>query len=533
MSSKHYFNYLGTVWDLIPEEDKNRLGELWLGFEQVFGSVYQRFAEVSLNTEINSMLPYTTNRWLPYIFDETNHNLTPAVYTSSQDLSVGVNLTIRFLIKFSIDGGAPIELDLRGYVPETTTIFEIIDKLNNAAGFAFARAILDNSILQFVSSSAGPNSTITWFVPSDPSRDASEFVLGLLQSDLPLTVPEFPWQYILPTEYKPIVSIPELRTHVRDDNLDADGFQLLEGTDYVVNREAFYISFKVEPPTNMWAKRTLVDEETPWHNFGFLMDIYDINNAQYTSILQGLWFAFWSGPKPHNLRKALYLLFSLPVALEDTTVSKVTSTIIETTSSDGIIREFVVPSGLTPVVIVGEKLLRFDPLVDGIFVYDKVNLPGFIETEIGRPNIQRFLTENATRGYGDTDETKALKLLEEHTFLPQISVDSFTNPKINLGNVKIFLEGIKPLHKTFLFQVIVGSFRDEIEISDKLSMHYDIEVTPNLDSNQTTFADPAETLLYETVTNEAMDLDSDGILFQEAVHIDVYSFGLPIDSFDA
>ena len=61
----------------------------------------------------------------------------------------------------------------------------------------------------------------------------------------------------------------------------------------------------------MWARRSLFDQENPWNNFGFLMNIYQKNSVRYVNVLQGLWFAFWTGPRPSNVKISLYLLFDL------------------------------------------------------------------------------------------------------------------------------------------------------------------------------------------------------------------------------
>jgi hypothetical protein len=531
MASKHYFNFLGHVWENLPANDSGRFSEMWHGYEQVFASVYQKYVETDLNIAISEMLPFSTERWLPYSFTSANQVLKPAVYQSNQDLSNGVDLSIKYLIKFQINSEDPIEVDLRGLNPVSTTINEIVTKINRAVGFAFATTVYENSILYFTSNISGPTSSITWLPASVPLKDAAEFVLGILVEGLPYTLPEFPFVYSLP--YAKVTSIPTLQTKIRNETLDDSGINLIENTDYSVQSSDQTISFKTTPPTNLWAKRTLIDDETPYHNFGFLMGIYDKNSPQYLEILRGLWFAFWNGPTPQNLKRALYLLFTLPVAAEDTTVTSVTATEIVTTSAKGVVRTFAVPDMLLPIVTVGQELTKYAPLVSGIEVYDKIGYPGFVKTEIGRKNIQRFLTENATRGYGDTDETKALDLLEEHTFLPQINVNAFVSPDINLGNVRSFLEAIQPLNKTFWFQVIVGEFADELPLRDFIGIDVDIDITPNLDSNQTTFAPTMDLNNYEVSDNEAFNLDSEVILFQERANIEVKSFGVTINMFDA
>ena len=528
MANNKYFNFIGNVWDLLPLEDKNRMGETWAGYEQVFASVYQKIVENDLNVAIKDMQPYSTDRWLHYNFPIAERLSAYPTYTSTQDLSLGVNLVNRYIIKLRLDGVTTVEIDLRGRNPVTTTINEIVDKINHEFGFTFARTIYDNTIIQLVSRTQIPSGSIEILPPSDPSRDATEFVFGIENSNLPVKFPEYPHMFRIP--YDKVVSIPSLRNKIRDESENL--VELTENVDYQIQANNI-IAFKEIPPASLWAKKTLIDLETPWYNYGFLMDIYGKNVPSYTKVLQGLWYAFWTGPKPKNLQIALYLLFGLPTAQENATVTLVTDTMIETTSDDGIVREFEIAAGLTSIVTVGQRVIKFDPLVNGIDIIDKINKPGFIEEDIGRPGIQRFLLDNATRGTGDTDETKALRLLEEHTFLPQISVDAFVSPDINLGNVKTFLSNIKPLSKTFLFQIIVGNFREKVEFKEALGLDITIDVTPNLDSNQTTGADSATLLSYETSEMSELDLDSDGFSVRDSAEIKVYSFGSLIDSFIA
>jgi hypothetical protein len=527
MASAQYFNFIAPSTDGLPAADKQRFAELWQGYEQIFASVYQYYVEADLNIAIQDVVIFSTERWLPYTFDSTNTVLKAAQVTGNQDLSQGVNLSVRYLLNFSVNGGAPIEVDLRGANPASTTINEIKSRINVAAGFVFATGILQNAVLQLTSNTQGPSSSIVFLETSVPARNCIEFVLGLLEADLPLSFPQFKYNYTLP--YTLVNDVPELRDKIRDESVTVT---LESGTDYAVNVDGT-ISFKVPPPASMWAKRTLINNENPWNTFGFLMDIYGPNSPGYLAILQGLWFAFWTGPKPDNVKRSLYLLFGLPTAQEDATVISVTPTTITTRSVDNVERTFPIPTNLVAIVSPGDSVVKFQPLVSGIDVFDKINKPGFIADEIGRAGIQRFLTEEASRGPGDTDETKALRMLEEHAFLPQISVDAFISPNISLGNVKTFLNAIKPLHKAFLFQVIVGTFLDPLEIGESLGIGISMNVTPNLDSNQTTFDQQTDLDNYEMTDDSSLDLDTDVVNFEESVGVEVRSFGTLIDSFQA
>lgn len=527
MGSLQYFDFIASVAKKLPYEDQERMGELWKGLEQAVAAIYQKHIEASFGVSIDKVFTYSDERWLSYTFNASNKKTKAAVYRTNQDLSVGVNLSQRYLIRVSWDGGAPVEIAVRGQDPYNTTVRDIVENINFAVGFAFARAVVDDALIEFTSPTAGDNSQITFYPASSPANDGSEFVLGLASSQLPYTVPDYPHCYEAP--YPKLVSIPELRNHIRDESTTAT---LLENSDYVVADDE--ICFKEPPPENLWAKRSLFNEEWPWNNFGFLMDIYQENSLRYVQILQGLWFAFWTGPRPENLRRALYLMFELPTAPFDGTVTRVTATSVRVTSDQGAVSEFEIPSGLESVVSQGQRVLTFDPLVSGIDVFDKVNKPGFLETEIGRYGIQRFLLPEASRGSGeDTDETKALKILEEYTFLPQISVDAFIKPDVNIGNVRLFLDAIKPVVKAYLFQVIIGVFRDELSFSDRAGESLDMDITPNVDYNETTPLYTSTLLAHETTPNPGLTVDTEGALIQEALEIEVRSFGVLVDIFEA
>lgn len=527
MASTIYFDFLAAVWEQLPEADRDRFGELWQGYEQVLAAVYQKYAEINLNIAVEDLQPWTTERWLPYTFNESNFITRPAAIVSSQDLSVGINLINKYMLRLKIDNGFTFEVNIQGALPQKTLIDEIIAKINDAAGMKFASSLFENTIIKLTSPTTGALSSITVLPTTNTALNACEFVLGVDPDSLPAVYPTYRFPYTI--SYLNVASIPEFTDAIR---VESTSLVLEEGSDYIIESNNI-VNFKVPPPESLWAERTQVNEENPWANYGFLTDIYQQNSPRYVGVIQGLWFALWNGPKPSNIRIALYLLFGLPTAPEPGVITISTATAIQMLGDSGTVYDFEVDVGLNPEVAVDDRVYKFQPLVDGINVYDKINSPGFIQREIGREGIGRFLTENATLGYGDTDETKALYMLEEYTFLPQISVDAFIYPDINLSNVKLFLDAFRPLNKTYLFQVIVGAFRDAIGLTDRLSALIDIELTSNFDANETTYLDQATLDSYETTDYDALNLDPHGIVFDESVEIEVRSFGILIDSFVA
>lgn len=527
MSSPFYFEFLAAVWEQLPDRDKERFGELWQGYEQVIGAIYQTYMENLLNISVSDLQAWATERWLPYTFNTSTFVERAAILISSQDLSMGINLQTKYLLKIRINGTNLFEVNLQGEIPQVTRIEEIVEKLNIYAGFKFAKTIYEGSIIQMTSNMIGVNSSIEILETSIPEANACEYVLGVDPLDLPQIFPKFRYPFTI--SYPRVTAIPEFRNHIRDEDVTVT---LTEEVDYTVESGGI-VSFTALPLTTMWAERTQVNDENPWANYGFLTGIYQENSARYVGVVQGLWFAVWNGPTPANVRRAIYLIFGLPTAPYDGTITRLTTTAIDVTSASGEVATFEIPTGLESEVTLGQSVQKFDPLVSGVWVYDKVNTPNFIQDEVGREGIQRFLLDEASRGYGDTDETKALTMLEEYTFLPQISVDAFIYPDINIRNVRLFLDAFKPLNKTYLFQIIIGVFRDLLGLTDRLGLHIDIDLTPNLDSNETTFLQQSTLDDYETIDNDPLNLDPHVILFGDKVAIEVRSFGVLIDSFTA
>lgn len=533
MSSPIYFEFLNSVWEQLPEADRERMAELWQGYEQVVAAVYQKMLEVNLNIAVADLQPWSTERWLKYAFSESNYIARPASFISNQDLSAGMNLTSKYLLKFKVDGGPAFEVDTRGYNASITNIFEVITRINAGARFEFAFSAYENSVVKLQSKTVGNESSIEVLVTSTPERNACEYLLGIDPGTLPQVYPKFKHPYTIP--YSSVASVPEFRDNVRTESVTT---LLEEGTDYVVETDGV-INFKAAPPATMWAERTQINTENPWYNYGFLTEIFQANSPRYVGVVQGLWFALWNGPTPANIRVSLYLLFGLPTASEPGVVTSVSETQIIIAGDSGTSKTYAVPSGLYSEVAVGDRVITFQPLVDGISVFDKVNSPGFVESQIGRVGIQRFLTEKASRGTGaDTDETKALRMLEEYTFLPQISVESFIYPDINLENVTLFLDILKPICKTYMFQVIVGSFKDLVGVDDRMGASFDINLDSTLDANETTlmfrgFATEQSLNAYNSPVLDAyettasphsdeydgLSLDQQGIIFDDRLDV--------------
>lgn len=286
---------------------------------------------------------------------------------------------------------------------------------------------------------------------------------------------------------KSIVSIPLLQERIEDPTRI-----LVENVDFVVRDGilATNVQFPMETlgpeedlePT-MWAEVTKINDETPYRNYGVLIDFYRSNSEAYRLALQGLWYTFWTGSSIGNLRTGLQILLGLPFAQKAGTVTSLSATEIQITDDRGQIITYTIPSGLVAEVALGDAVTRFQALTNGVKVIDQETEPGFVEARLGRAGINRFLTDNATVGPGNSDETKALKLLEAHLFIPQVLTEAIFQ-KINVDELYTFLDNMKPQWTEYVF-----AFNNEDEESLTLTDEdgdedwaIDLTATPN--SNQ-------------------------------------------------
>ena len=268
-----------------------------------------------------------------------------------------------------------------------------------------------------------------------------------------------------------IASIPHLQNLV-----DAPSSVMTEGIDYVVRdgimsvRSAFLLADIGPTDTRerqMWAEVTKLDYETPYRNFGVLIDFYRANSEVYRSALQGLWYTFWTGSTPGNLQRGMHILLGLPYARKAGTVTRVDTAVgeIDITDPRGQTITYYIPSGLEPEVELWDEVARFKRLTNGIENIDRNNEPGFVELRLGRSGIQRFLTSNASRGTGNTDETRALTLLENHLFIIQVLTEVI-QARINVDEIVTFLDNMKPSNTEYVFSF--GVYEDEgITVSEE------------------------------------------------------------------
>jgi len=339
----------------------------------------------------------------------------------------------------------------------------------------------------------------------------------------------FPYAYFLGDSR--IRSIPSLQ-----DRIDRPNKLLIEGADYYVSNNLAL--FKEDPESFcvtqgkscLWAKDTLVNNEKPFRNFGEFIDLYQSNSDQYLRVLQGVWYAYWNGPTVTNILTSLYLLFAIPTAPYNGTVTDIyingdNESHVVITSDDGLdVTDLLIPVGLEILVNVGDTVNKFDLICTGVRVVDKEIDPFFMTNEVGRAGVKKYLTQNATIGEGDTDETAALDLLAENLWVSQVSADIFVS-NIDIPAIRNFLSTIRPQYTDYVFQVI-RLLEDSIGFGDEIvSQDIDLDITVNTENTPVNILNDERFFDYVENGNENLNIDMDALSFREEMYIDVYDNG--------
>ena len=279
-----------------------------------------------------------------------------------------------------------------------------------------------------------------------------------------------------------IASIPLLQ-----DLVDAPTSVLVEDVDYkisggVLGVRAAFLKSAIGPEADRqrqaWAEVTKLNLETPYRNFGVLVDFFRTNSENYKLALQGLWYTFWTGSTPGNLQRGMHILLGLPFAKKDGTVTSLTSSAVGITDPRGQTLLYSIPDGLASVVAVGDAVARFDSLTTGVQIIDRNSEPGFVANRLGRAGISKFLTSNATLGAGLSDETRALTLLESHLFLPSILVEAVT-ASVNVNELTTFLDNMKPQWTQYVFS-FAAEESETVSLSEDLppvDINFDLSTT--------------------------------------------------------
>ena len=109
------------------------------------------------------LLPHTASDARAKLFGDvpdvtTGADPTPAVITGTADLLAPIDLSERRIIRLTVDSGAPVEVDIAGVEPSTTSLDEIVARIN--AVFPNIASATDDDRLRLTSPTRGENSRL-------------------------------------------------------------------------------------------------------------------------------------------------------------------------------------------------------------------------------------------------------------------------------------------------------------------------------------------------------------------------------------
>lgn len=226
------------------------------------------------------------------------------------------------------------------------------------------------------------------------------------------------------------------------------------------------------PPQQMWAEISYIDNRpTIEGNFGLpaqftLDDLAKLpSTVDYLSVVQGLWYLYFTGPSLRNIRAGTQILLGLPFAEVTGVIAEIrndfsssTGRILVTDATEAaIVRSYtfpaVLPLEINPetgkIYVVGDTVKQFAPLVTGVEVIDYVKNPKWFE--------------------GFVHQGTFFEIEKFFKFL--VRVDSAAFSLNTLVFVKSFINRIKPTYTYPLYVVLKSLPATTIDITDDLVFH--------------------------------------------------------------
>jgi hypothetical protein len=225
-----------------------------------------------------------------------------------------------------------------------------------------------------------------------------------------------------------------------------------------------------DPPQYLWAETTHVDNRpTIEANFGRLVGfkVEDLatrtDDLDYLSAVRGLWYTYWFGPTPYNLKVGSQILLGLPFAEQSGTIVDIQSPfnatqsriLIRDVSNTSIVRSYFWPTDLSietnpttgVAYTLGDTVEQFAPLCQGVEVEDWVSDEDWFTTYAGS---------------GDFFEPWKI-----HTFGVVVNAEAFDIT--NLEFVVSYILRIKPSY-TYPWFVVLKQISEIITIDDAMAL---------------------------------------------------------------
>lgn len=223
----------------------------------------------------------------------------------------------------------------------------------------------------------------------------------------------------------------------------------------------------VAPPVRMWAEVTYLDNRPTVEAqygipAGFTLD--DLSalppNADYLSVVRGLWHSHLAGPTMRSLRAGAHILLGLPFAEEAGTIVEVEPRwspthgrlLVKDTAAPNLVRSYTYPNSLSLEInestgkayAVGDAVPQFTVLVNGVELTDYVSTPEWwvpYQQQGAMWEIEKFFR-----------------------FLVRVDSAAFSLPTLLF--VKSFVNRVKPTYTYPLFMVRKNLSTPTVSVTD-------------------------------------------------------------------
>lgn len=284
----------------------------------------------------------------------------------------------------------------------------------------------------------------------------NERIVWLSEHDEPVDVlvifdSEYPYVYEIDDD---VVSVPELRREVLLTPLT----RLIDSKDFTIRRQG-QLRCRIQQHYSgsvlrWWAPTSLHDEGLIFKNFGAVTSRLEDerSSVSYLRRIQGLWFAFWSGPSIKNIESGAQILMNAPFAFDSSRVATIRGNEIILSSGQRAIKPATTPWAVS----IGDQVSRFQPLTRGATIIDRVSRPGFLGGLFESTLIDELILDD------DLPPAVARAVVEQHFFTASVDGYSLALGGGGSGLIKKFLEAIKPVHTYMGLGIILAADCGEV-----------------------------------------------------------------------
>ena len=176
-------------------------------------------------------------------------------------------------------------------------------------------------------------------------------------------------EYHLPLDVD-YISIPTMQSTIEE-----PFYILVEDNDYRIEDDT--LKFNSQPPSDtMYANRARVNRYDLFSLYGSMLSLSkERDSEEYLYKIQALWTIMKTGSTPANIRKATYVFFGLPFAYEDGTVKEINGSELVIEGNNTYTYNSL---GLSWEVEAGDTVEKYQPLSEGVEVFDHLSDPLFI-----------------------------------------------------------------------------------------------------------------------------------------------------------